>query len=66
MESIVFLERSTFNIEFRRPAFLHDWTDYEETLQSEIVSRLCNATIAICNKLEMTKPAVRNGYSLSI
>ena len=60
MESIVFLERSTFNIEFRRPAFLHDWTDYEETLQSEIVSRLCNATIAICNKLPLRAETLRH------
>jgi glycerate dehydrogenase len=53
MESIVFLERSTFNIEFRRPAFLHDWTDFAETPLSEIVPRLRSATIAICNKLPL-------------
>src|SRR5580765_4444258 len=53
MESIVFLERGTFNVEFRRPAFLHDWTDFAETPLSEIVPRLRSATIAICNKLPL-------------
>jgi glycerate dehydrogenase len=52
-ESIVFLERNTFNVEFRRPEFAHEWIEYEETDPSEVVDRLRDATIVICNKLSL-------------
>jgi glycerate dehydrogenase len=66
MESIVFLERSTFNIEFRRPAFLHDWTDFAETPLSKIVPRLRSATIAICNKLPLRADTLRHLPALKL
>ena len=66
MESIVFLERSTFNIEFRRPAFLHDWSDFAETPLSEIVPRLRSATIAICNKLPLRADTLRHLPALKL
>jgi glycerate dehydrogenase len=66
MESIVFLERSTFNIEFRRPTFLHDWTDFAETPLSEIVPRLRSATIAICNKLPLRADTLRHLTKLKL
>ena len=56
MEHIVFLERNTFKVEFRRPAFPHEWIDYEETTSAQIVERLRDATIAICNKLALREP----------
>lgn len=52
-ESIVFLERNTFNIAFRRPAFEHDWMEHGETDESQVVDRLREATIAICNKVAL-------------
>jgi len=52
-ESIVFVERDTFNIDFPRPAFPHQWLEYEETAPNEIVARLREATIVICNKLQL-------------
>lgn len=52
-ESIVFLERNTFNIPFRRPSFDHDWVEYGETDENQLVERLRNATIAICNKVAL-------------
>ena len=52
-ESIVFLERNTFNLSFRRPAFDHEWVEYGETAPRQIVERLRNATIAISNKLPL-------------
>ena len=52
-ESIVFLERNTFNVQFRRPNFPHEWVEYGETDGTEVVDRLCDATIAICNKLAL-------------
>jgi glycerate dehydrogenase len=53
MERIVFLERNTFKIEFPRPQFEHEWVDYAETTPEQVVERLRNATIAICNKLPL-------------
>src|SRR5678815_3530288 len=52
-EIIVFLERNTFNVQFRRPAFAHEWSEFGETPPSEVVGRLAPATIAICNKLPL-------------
>jgi glycerate dehydrogenase len=56
MERIVFLERNTFNIAFRAPRLKHEWVDYGETEPSQIVERLRDATIAICNKLPLRQP----------
>src|SRR5678810_11187 len=53
MEHIVFLERNTFKVQFRRPTFPHEWIDYEETTSAQIIERLRDATIAICNKLPL-------------
>lgn len=50
---IVFLERNTFNVTFRQPAFAHRWIEFAETNLEEIVDRLREATIAICNKLPL-------------
>ena len=52
-EIIVFLERNTFNVPFRRPAFPHEWSEFGETAADEVVERLALATIAICNKLPL-------------
>jgi glycerate dehydrogenase len=52
-EIIVFLERNTFNVPFRRPAFDHEWSEFGETAPGEVVERLTPATIAICNKLPL-------------
>src|SRR5262245_26400227 len=52
-ESIVFLERNTFNIPFRRPGFDHEWVEYGESDESHVVDRLRDATIAICNKVAL-------------
>jgi len=52
-EIIVFLERNTFNVPFRRPAFAHEWSEFGETAPGEVVERLAPATIAICNKLPL-------------
>ena len=53
--SIVFLERNTFNVEFRQPYFPHEWVEFDETSPDEIVRRLQDATIAICNKLPLRR-----------
>lgn len=53
MERIVFLERDTFRANFRRPGFKHEWQEYASTRPEEVVARLREATIAICNKVRL-------------
>ncbi len=55
MERIVFLERDTFKVDFRLPQFEHDWIEYGETTADQIIERLREATIVICNKLPLRK-----------
>jgi glycerate dehydrogenase len=55
---VVFLERNTFKVPFRKPAFEHRWIDFGETAPDEIVERLDQATIAICNKLQLRAEAL--------
>lgn len=57
-EAVVFLERNTFNIEFRRPSFDHEWIEFGETTPDQVVERLAGATIAICNKVAMRGEAL--------
>ena len=65
-ESIVFLERGTFTVNFRPPAFPHTWTDYQTTKPDQIVERLSGATIAICNKLPLRADALSHLPSLRL
>jgi glycerate dehydrogenase len=55
---IVFVERNTFNVPFRKPAFEHEWIEFGETSSDEVVERLTPATIAICNKLPLRADAL--------
>ncbi len=55
MERIVFLERDTLIADFRRPAFAHEWKEYGWTSQDEIVERLSDASICICNKVRLSE-----------
>ena len=57
-EIIVFLERNTFNVQFREPAFEHQWIEFCETSPGEVVERLTPATVAICNKLPLRAEAL--------
>src|ERR1041384_5191763 len=52
-QTIVFLERNTFNVPFRKPSFDHEWIDFGETTLDQVVDRLALAAIAICNKLQL-------------
>lgn len=55
MQRIVFVERNTFNIDFPRPSFAHEWIEFGETRQDQIVPRLSGASIVICNKLQLRR-----------
>ena len=53
METIVFLDHGTIpaHISFPRPAFCHQWHQYDTTTPSQVITRLQQATIAITNKV---------------
>ncbi len=53
MERIVFLERESVDAEFRRPSFAHEWVEYAESEQGQLVERLRGATVLIANKLSV-------------
>jgi glycerate dehydrogenase len=53
IEHIVFLERNTFKVPFRKPEFPHTWMDHGETIPSQVIDRVQDATIVICNKLPL-------------
>jgi len=55
---IVFLERNTFSVSFRKPSFEHEWIEFGETTLDQVVDRLAQATIAICNKLQLRGDAL--------
>lgn len=57
-QTIVFLERNTFNVPFRKPTFDHEWIDFGETTPEQVVERLAPATIAICNKVQLRSEAL--------
>src|SRR5205814_1146995 len=56
MERIVFLERNTVQANFRRPDFDHEWIEFGESLQEQVLERLRGATIVISNKLALREP----------
>jgi glycerate dehydrogenase len=56
MERIVFLERKTIPAEFRKPSFDHQWIEFGESSQDQVIERLRGATIAIGNKLALREP----------
>lgn len=58
MEKIVFLDRSTLEAKLRRPDFPHEWIDYPATAPGEIIERLCDATVAITNKVPLRAEAL--------
>ena len=57
-QTIVFLERHTLNVPFRKPSFDHEWIEFGETMPDQVVDRLGGATIAICNKVQLRAEAL--------
>lgn len=55
MEKIVFLDRDTVapEVNVRRPAFAHEWTEYARTSVEQVVERAKDATIIINNKVDL-------------
>jgi glycerate dehydrogenase len=60
-QRIVFLDRATIGpaVTIRRPAFEHDWTEYQATAESEVADRLSGSNIAITNKVPIRAETLR-------
>ena len=60
MTQIVFLDRGTIgpSVTLQKPAFDHDWMEYERTRPDQVVERLTGAQIAICNKVPIGRDAI--------
>ena len=58
MQRIVFLERNSVKANVRRPAFAHEWTEYESTTADQVVDRLKDATVALINKTQLREPVL--------
>lgn len=56
MHRIVFLDRATIapQITLRRPAFAHDWVDFDRTRPDQVVERAKDATVVVLNKVVLS------------
>ena len=55
MERIVFLDSASIIADIRRPNFPHQWEEYPATSAEQTVARLKDATIAITNKVVLSR-----------
>ncbi len=60
MTRIVFLDRETMGpgVTMRRPSFLHEWIEYDQTALHEVVERLDGAAIAVVNKVPLRREVI--------
>jgi glycerate dehydrogenase len=60
MTRIVFLDRGTMGPlkELGRPAFAHEWIEYDRTRSEQVVERLKNCDIVISNKVAIRRDAI--------
>ncbi|MEM5386675.1 D-2-hydroxyacid dehydrogenase [Paraburkholderia phymatum] len=68
MQKIVFLDRATLapQIKLARPAFEHEFVEYEHTQADQVAARLDGATIAITNKVPLTADVIAQLPSLKL
>ena len=57
---IVFLDRSTIgpSVNLSKPAFDHDWVEFDRTAPDEVIERLGGADIAVSNKVPIRRDAI--------
>ena len=60
MTRIVLLDRGTIgpSVNLRKPSFEHDWVEYDRTQPEQVVERLKDADIAICNKVPIRRAQI--------
>ena len=56
---IVFLDRETLDANVRKPNFPHEYVEYGQTAQDEIVARAGDADIIITNKVPLREPVLK-------
>ncbi len=63
---IVYLQRGTLDprVMLRRPGFEHQWVEHPETPAERIGERLAGATIAISNKVLLSRAAIEAAAAL--
>ncbi len=55
---IVFLDRSTLPFSLDRPRVPHTWQEFPSTPPEEVIERLTGATVAITNKVRLSREAL--------
>lgn len=57
---IVFLDRSSIGpaVTLSKPSFPHEWIEYDRTQPDQVVERLQEADIAVCNKVPIRRQAI--------
>lgn len=65
---IVYLQRATLDasVRLRRPAFAHDWVEHDATPIPQMAERLAGATIAITNKLRLSREIIHSVPTLKL
>jgi glycerate dehydrogenase len=66
MQHIVFLDRATLVADLRAPSFPHTWTDHATTLIEQAAERLRSATIAVVNKVAITRDLLSRSPNLKL
>ena len=65
-EYIVFLDRATLMAELSIPDFDHVWVEHPETPPEEAADRLWRATVAITNKVPITRDVLERCHKLRL
>lgn len=65
---IVYLQRATLDasVSLRRPAFVHEWVEHDATPVEQMAARLAGATIAITNKLRLSREVLHSVPTLRL
>ncbi len=58
MEKVAFLDRNSLKANLRKPAFEHEWFEYDQTQASNVVERLQGITVAITNKVPIRRDMI--------
>ena len=60
MTRIVFLDRSSIgpSVTMTKPSFPHEWVEHDRTRPDQVVERLKDADIAVCNKVPIRRETI--------
>jgi glycerate dehydrogenase len=65
-EYVVFLDRATLIADLRIPAFDHTWVEHPDTAPAEVAEALWRASIAITNKVPITRAVIESCHKLRL